>query len=39
MDGFVIDFANKYPNVDPSRIMGYHNSDHVPSMTSWRGSS
>jgi phospholipase C len=30
MDGFVIDFANKYPNVDPSRIMGYHNSDHVP---------
>jgi phospholipase C len=26
----VIDFANKYPNVDPSRIMGYHNSDHVP---------
>jgi phospholipase C len=29
-DGFVASFAEHYPEVDPGRIMGYHNAAHVP---------
>jgi phospholipase C len=30
LDGFVESFAEKYPDVDPGRIMGYHNAANVP---------
>ena len=29
-DGFVTSFAKKYPDVEPRRIMGYHNAATVP---------